>query len=163
MNIGRYIVIWFSLNTDIGIRLKNQISVASINTILLYRQLLLNYVYILVVKCIWTTFKTFLYRCLLFKWWIYTHWIILGLNFSLSILSAEYFHLRIVEAQHVDHVWIAENSIFLHEMFMIQTFATWHTLTCLFSKNITALLKSLMYFSVDLNWLFWIRKNIKRM
>lgn len=55
-----------------------------------------------------------------------------------------YFHQRIVEAQHVDHVWIAENSIFVQEAIMTQTRVCDPHKTCKkpYSKNITASSKS---------------------
>lgn len=52
--------------------------------------------------------------------------------------SAEYFHLRIVEAQHVDHVWIAENPIFLQEMIRIQTHSRPDAHATALSKNYIA-------------------------
>lgn len=44
------------------------------------------------------------------------------------------------------------------------TFTTWHILTCNSSnssKYITTSLRSLKHFSLDSNWFFWIRKDVK--
>lgn len=89
-------------------------------------------------------------RCV--PWWIILVW-----GFSISNVRAYYLHGRTAEAKHVDHVWIAENSIDLQEVITTQTNAQSPAL------KTTAVLISLTHFSAHSNLFLWIRKDRKRL
>lgn len=74
---------------------------------------------------------------LLSKWWIRAHWIIL-----------------VCDAQHVDHVWIAEHSIFLQDLHPDVKLGA----TC---KNLSPNSR-LQFQAVDVSGLFWRSRTDKR-